>query len=128
MTDVTHALHLTARYPHEHLIVVTVVGNIDLQTAPALRARTAEIMRQEPCHVVLDLAQVGFCDSSGLSALIGIWHAAQAAGGSLGLADVPDRLMRMLAVTGIDSFLTVHTTAADAVTAIPASRPAPLKS
>ncbi|MFF8643986.1 STAS domain-containing protein [Streptomyces sp. NPDC015345] len=121
----THSLHLTAQRPHAHLIIVTVIGNIDVQTAATMRTQTLEIMQEGPPHVVLDLAQVGFCDSSGLSALIGIWHAAREAGGSLGLADVPDRLMRMLAITGIDSLLTIHATAADAVTAMTDGQAAP---
>lgn len=54
---------------------------------------------------------------------IGIWHAAQAAGGSLSLACVPDRLMRMLTLTGVDSLLPVHATAADAVAAVTDSPP-----
>ncbi|AZM58077.1 anti-sigma factor antagonist [Streptomyces sp. WAC 01529] len=89
--------------------------------APVLRAQALEAIQQGPPHVVLDLTRVGFCDSSGLSALIGIWHAARAAGGSLSLAGAPDRLIRMLALTGVDSLLTVHATADDAVTAMTGS-------
>jgi anti-sigma B factor antagonist len=36
-------------------------------------------------------------------------------GGALGLANVPDRLMRMLVLTGVDAVLPVHATAAEAV-------------
>ncbi|WP_049976792.1 STAS domain-containing protein [Streptomyces leeuwenhoekii] len=111
----THTLHLTVRHPHPGLAVATVVGDVDVQTAPTLRSGALEIIQQgHPC-LVLDLAQVGFCDSSGLSAIIGIWHAAQEAGGSLSLAAVPNRLMRMLCMTGVDSLLPVHATAADVI-------------
>jgi anti-sigma B factor antagonist len=113
MTDVTHVLHLTAQHPHPGLAIATVVGDIDMQTAPTLRSGALEIIQRGHPRLVLDLAQVGFCDSAGLSAIIGIWHAAQEAGGSLSLAAVPDRLMRMLRMTGVDSLLPVHATAAD---------------
>ncbi|MBW5420373.1 anti-sigma factor antagonist [Streptomyces sp. BG9H] len=120
MTDVTHTLQLALRQPHPHVTIAALVGDIDMLSAPALRAQALEVIQQGPPHVVLDLTRVGFCDSSGLSALIGIWHAARAAGGSLSLAGAPDRLIRMLALTGVDSLFAVHATAADAVTAVTA--------
>ncbi|MFI1757989.1 STAS domain-containing protein [Streptomyces sp. NPDC020571] len=109
----TRALHLTVQHPHPGLAIATIVGDVDMQTAPALRSGALEIIQQGHPRLVLDLAQVGFCDSAGLSAIIGIWHAAQEAGGSLSLATVPDRLMRMLSMTGVDSLLPVHATATD---------------
>ncbi|MFG3016187.1 STAS domain-containing protein [Streptomyces cinerochromogenes] len=124
MTDVTHTLHLTVQHPHPGLALATVVGDVDVHTAPTLRSGALEIIQQGHPRLVLDLAPVGFCDSAGLSAIIGIWHAAREAGGSLSLAAVPDRLMRMLSMTGVDSLLPVHATTADAVAALTDSPPA----
>ncbi|MFF6914517.1 anti-sigma factor antagonist [Streptomyces sp. NPDC012466] len=126
MTDVTHPLHLTVQHPHPGLALAlaTIVGDVDVHTAPTLRSGALEIIQQGHPRLVLDLAPVGFCDSAGLSAIIGIWHAAQEAGGSLSLAAVPDRLMRMLSMTGVDSLLPVHATTADAVAALTDSPPA----
>lgn len=109
----THTLHLTVQHPRPGSAVATLVGDVDVQTAPALRSGALEIIQQGHPRLVLNLAQVGFCDSAGLSAIIGIWHAAQGAGGTLSLTAVPDRLMRMLSMTGVDSFLPVHAAAAD---------------
>ncbi|MFF7977447.1 anti-sigma factor antagonist [Streptomyces sp. NPDC007905] len=117
----THTLHLTVHYPHPGLAIATIVGDMDVQTAPSLRTGALEIIDQGHPRLVLDLAQVGFCDSAGLSAIIGIWHAAQEAGGSLSLAAVPDRLMRMLSMTGVDSLLPVHATATDVTDSPPTS-------
>ncbi|WP_051865388.1 STAS domain-containing protein [Streptomyces griseus] len=116
MTDVTDTLHLTVQHPRPGLAIATVAGDVDMRTAETLRRDASMIIEQGSRHLVLDLSQVGFCDSAGLSALIGLWHAAQAVGGALGLADVPDRLMRMLVLTGVDTILPVHATAAEAVT------------
>ena len=121
MTDVTHTLHLTVQHPHPGVAIATIVGNVDVQTAPALRSGALEIIQQGHPRLALDLAQVGFCDSAGLSAIIGIWHAAQEAGGSLSLAAVPGRLMRMLSMTGVDSLLPVHATVADVTDSPPPS-------
>ncbi|OSZ56385.1 anti-anti-sigma factor [Streptomyces pharetrae CZA14] len=97
--------------------VATVTGEIDLHTAPSLRTRALELINQGHQHLILDLSGVGYCDSAGLGALIGIWHGAQDAGGSLTLAAIPDRLMRMLTLTGVDSLLPHYPTTADALTA-----------
>ncbi|WPO73144.1 STAS domain-containing protein [Streptomyces sp. KN37] len=68
----THTLRLTGQRPGPHVAIAAVIGDVDMRTAPSLRTQALEIIQQGPPHVVLDLAQVGFCDSSGLSALIGI--------------------------------------------------------
>ncbi|MGK5447878.1 STAS domain-containing protein [Streptomyces radiopugnans] len=117
MTDVTGDIPLSIEQIQDSLAVAAVTGDVDLRTASALRARALEVVRQGQPHLVLDLADVGFCDSAGLSALIGIWHAARNADGSLSLAAVPARLMRMLAVTGADTLLPVHPSVADALAA-----------
>ncbi len=62
-------------------------------------------------------AGVEFCDSAGLSTLIGLWHAARGAGGSFALAGIPDRLMRLLTLTGLDTVLPLHPTTAEALAA-----------
>ncbi|MFJ7769397.1 STAS domain-containing protein [Streptomyces sp. NPDC097107] len=120
MTDVTDTLQLTVQHPHPGLAIATVLGDVDTRTADTLRREASEIIQPGCPHLVLDLSRVRCCDSAGLSALIGLWHAARAAGGALRLADVPDRLMRMLVLTGVDAVLPVHATAAEAVTTMTA--------
>ncbi|MFE9701961.1 STAS domain-containing protein [Streptomyces sp. NPDC005930] len=118
----TATLQLTVQHPRPGLAVATVAGDVDMHTADTLRHEASDVIRRGSPHLVLDLSQVGFCDSAGLSALIGLWHAAQAAGGALRLANVPDRLMRMLVLTGVDAVLPVHATATEAFTAMTAAR------
>ncbi|MGI5478707.1 STAS domain-containing protein [Streptomyces lavendofoliae] len=113
MTDVTEAFRLNLAHIDGPLAIATLTGDLDLHTAPGLRTGASEWIRQGHHHLILDLRGVGFCDSSGLSALIGVWHSAKQAGGALELAAVPDRLTRMLTLTGLDSLLTVHPTAQD---------------
>lgn len=111
----TDTLRLSIQRPGPDLAVATVVGDVDLHTAPVLRSDALEIIEQGTPRLILDLAQVDYFDSTGLSVLIGIWHAAQEAGGTLVLAAVPGRLSRMLSLTGVDALLTVHATLAEAL-------------
>ncbi|MEU2117010.1 STAS domain-containing protein [Streptomyces sp. NPDC016459] len=111
----TDELHLALQDTHGPLSVVAVSGDIDFHTAPRLRAGGLELIGQGHRRLILDLTGVTFCDSAGLSAMIGLWHAAQEAGGSLALAAVPDRLLNILTVTGLRAVLPVHATAAEAL-------------
>ncbi|CQR59514.1 STAS domain-containing protein [Streptomyces leeuwenhoekii] len=119
MTAVSDDLNFTVSHTQGPLTVVTVAGEADLYTAPGLRTAALELIEQGRHHLIMDLSQVTFCDSAGLSALIGLWHAAQDVGGSFVLAAVPDRLQRMLKLTGLDAILATHPTTGEALAAHP---------
>ncbi|WP_275405914.1 MULTISPECIES: anti-sigma factor antagonist [unclassified Streptomyces] len=98
--------------------MVRVAGEIDLHNAPALRTGALNLIAQGHPRLILDLTAVTFCDSSGFSGLIGgIMRCAKDAGGSLSLAAVPNRLARMLDLTGISTLMPSYPTAADALDA-----------
>lgn len=119
----TDDLTLSLQHTQGPLALARVAGEIDVDSAPALRTEALNLIARGHPHLILDLAHVSFCDSSGFSALIGILRCAKDAGGSLALAAVPDRLTRMLDLTGIgrlmpsypstEDALTAHTTAAE---------------
>lgn len=107
-------------YTGERTAVVVVTGDVDLHTASVLRAQALGAVGQGARHLVLDMAEVDFVDSTGLSTLIVLMHATQEAGGSLRIASVPDRLVRMVTMTGISQLLPLHDTVADALAALAA--------
>ncbi|MFF3500047.1 STAS domain-containing protein [Streptomyces sp. NPDC003247] len=111
----TDTLQVTVQHLDEGLAVLSVTGDVDLHTASTLRSHALALFERGTVHLVLDLARVDFFDSTGLSTLIGLWHAAQGAGGSLVLAAVPDRLERMINMTGLSLILPVRATVADAL-------------
>ncbi|MFG1809031.1 STAS domain-containing protein [Streptomyces sp. NPDC049040] len=51
--------------------VVTVAGEMDLISSPAVRQKVHDAVAEGQRNVVLDLADVRFCDSSGVGVLIG---------------------------------------------------------
>ncbi|WP_329075016.1 STAS domain-containing protein [Streptomyces niveus] len=101
----TDAFHIDVPHTDATLAVIALSGEFDLATAPAVRARALELIAAGHPHLVADLTGVTFCDSSGLNALIGIWRCAKEADGSLTLAAIPERLGRLLSVTGMDALL-----------------------
>ncbi|MFE6483049.1 STAS domain-containing protein [Streptomyces sp. NPDC057757] len=113
MTD----FRLTAQHTDGDLALAHITGELDVATAPHLRAQALALIEQGHRHLILDLAAVTFCDSSGFNALVGIYRCAKTADGTLVLAAVPDRLERLLDLTGLSTLLPAHPTAAHALVA-----------
>lgn len=107
-------------------MIIHVAGELDFTTAAALRSRAVTAALAVRCvGLVLDLGEVTFCDSSGLGALVGIWKAVRAEGGSLLLARPSEPCRRLLARTGVGRYLTAHDTLAAAIVAVCRSCPKP---
>ncbi|WP_308286807.1 STAS domain-containing protein [Streptomyces liliiviolaceus] len=95
-------------------LVARVSGGMDHASDPALRAQLRQLIVQGNRFIVLDLSRVSFCDSSGLNMLLGVWRQANAVASVVVLACVPDRLRRILQITGADQVLRVYDTVTDA--------------
>ncbi|WP_433222496.1 anti-sigma factor antagonist [Microtetraspora malaysiensis] len=96
-------------------VVVVVAGELDLFTAPILRDEVRDAIMQDGATIVLDLAELSFMDSSGLSVLIEAWRLATSEGGGVCLAAPQPPVARILRTTGLDRRIKVY---ADVDTAI----------
>lgn len=89
--------------------VVTVVGELDLYTAPRLQQALASLLReQEVDRVVVDLSGIEFCDSTGMNVLLSGMKRVKERGGIFELAAPRPAVLRILQVTGLDTVFTVH--------------------
>lgn len=114
----TDALDPSIRRTGDRTAVVAVVGDVDLHTASELRTRAQAVVDQGAPHLVLDMEQVDFVDSTGLTTLIVLLQAAQAAGGSLRVARIPERLVRMVTITGVSQLIPMYDTVDEALAAL----------
>jgi anti-anti-sigma factor len=73
-------------------------GELDVYTAPSLRARFSEIISQGRTHLLVDFSTVSFVDAAGLGSLVGALGATRAAGGTLRLVGQAS-LGRLLEIT-----------------------------
>jgi anti-sigma B factor antagonist len=83
--------------------VVRAAGELDLATAPRLRARLLEAVRRHPAGVVVDLSEVTFADCQALGALIAARNLSVALGRPLVLRCTPPPVARLLKATGTQS-------------------------
>ena len=94
--------------------VVTVKGDVDLATAPALREHLVEILhRGAPAHLIVDLSQVTFMDSTGLGVLVGANRRVQDAGGHMTVV-ATEAVQRIMRLAGLQHLWTIVEQLADA--------------
>jgi anti-anti-sigma factor len=85
--------------------VLSVAGEIDMGSAPALRERV-DALDVSAGTLVLDPAGVGFVDSSGLGALLGIKKQQDRAGGQLIVANASPAVSRIIDITKMNQVFT----------------------
>ena len=96
-------------------MVLTVGGEVDLNTAPQLKERIGSLIEQGHHRILVDLEGVEFMDSTGLSALVsGVTRTGQA-NGELAVVCTRPQVLRLLALTGLDHVLKVHASVSEAV-------------
>ena len=96
-------------------IRLQVSGDVDLAAAPDLLEAILEAGRSCAAgeHVVLDLAGVTFIDSSGLALLVDAHRRITAQDQVLLLGAVPERVQRLLELTGLDQLLRLESELAE---------------
>jgi anti-anti-sigma factor len=82
-------------------MVVTVAGDVDLSTSPALSRALDAALADATSVVELDLSEVTFLDASGVSAILVAWHRADLDGIRLRLVRPVTFVRRVLDITGV---------------------------
>jgi anti-sigma B factor antagonist len=84
-------------------LLITVSGDVDLQTAPAIEDRMVDLIAAEGVgEIVLDLSKVEFFDSAGVRALVVARREAETRHRPLTVSAVSPRCRRVLEISGLD--------------------------
>ncbi|MFF7178331.1 anti-sigma factor antagonist [Streptomyces sp. NPDC008121] len=97
--------------------VLSVGGELDIETATLLHHHLANQFLHGRRHLVMDLSRLAFMDSSGLNVLIRAARDAREAGGDLHLVAPTPAVRRILEITGLTMTTPLHTDVAEALTA-----------
>ncbi|WP_329048718.1 STAS domain-containing protein [Amycolatopsis sp. NBC_01488] len=95
--------------------VVGVAGDVDHVVRTMLRETMAAAVARRPRALVVDLTDVRFFGSVGLSALAGLHQTAAVAGIEVRLVATQRSVLMPLAITRVDDLFAIHPTVGDAV-------------
>jgi anti-sigma B factor antagonist len=87
--------------------VVTVLGELDLATAPRLRQELVRLVERGVRLVTVDMSGLRFIDSTGLGVLVSALKRLRSYGGDLILRSPDQRALRSLTISGLLGMFTV---------------------
>ena len=101
--------------------VVAVRGEIDLFTAPELKQKLTDAIEGGKTHIVVDLSQATFIDSTTLGVLVGGVKRLRPKDGSLALVCTDENITKIFEITGLDRVFPIHSSRDDALAAVAAA-------
>lgn len=75
-----------------NVIVLNLRGRLDASNASDLKDKVKDCLKKGHIHIVIDLAEIDFVDSSGLGSLVACLRTVNKAGGDIRIAAVQDRV------------------------------------
>lgn len=93
--------------PSPDVWVIHVAGELDAQSGAHLRSLLSGAFEEKPASIVVDLAELGFVDSVGLSVLVSGHNRARSAGIGFQVRDVPAVCMRVFEITRLTDVLEI---------------------
>jgi anti-sigma B factor antagonist len=87
--------------------VITLPGEIDVNNAELVREGLFSVLDDGAVLLVADLSRTTFCDSAGVSALVGTFRRAVGSGSSMRLVVATPAVQRVLSITGVDRLVEV---------------------
>jgi anti-sigma B factor antagonist len=100
------------------LPVIDVGGEIDVYTVPMFKKAISEAIDRGHRHLLIDLADVTYMDSSGFGTLLGATKRLRPYGGSLSLIGCNEVITRMLKITRLDTIFAMYETEGQATEAV----------
>jgi anti-sigma B factor antagonist len=103
--------HFRVEVHNDHrAAVVRVSGELDLASSPALEEELEQVGSSDATLVIVDLRELEFMDSTGLSVLIKAQQRAEDIGQRFAVVRGPQQVQRLLSLTGVADKLTLADT------------------
>jgi len=108
------AFAVSRRQLEDGPVIVAVEGELDLASAPQLKRALADVVAAGAGQIVLDMALVGFIDSTALGVLVGIQRSL-GDGARLAIARSGANVLNVFELTGLDSTFDMFATVEEAL-------------
>ncbi|UII56221.1 anti-sigma factor antagonist [Cytobacillus spongiae] len=89
-------------------VKVSVRGEIDAYTAPQLRETLFPLAQKGDVHIIVDLSDVTYMDSTGLGVFVGAFKQVRASNGSFRMIGLSERLKRLFEITGLADIMDIN--------------------
>lgn len=87
----------------DKIAIVRVHENVEMSEIGKLRTAIEEAFRLSPKGFIIDLSEVEYIDSAGISSLVFAYRKLTAAGGKLAVIAVHNNVKRVLKITRLDA-------------------------
>ena len=87
--------------------IIAVSGELDLASSPALQEELERATASETPMLIIDLRELDFMDSTGLSVLVRAHQRIEEQGRQLAMVKGPQQVQRLLSLTGVAYRLTL---------------------
>jgi len=98
--------------------VIAIAGEIDLFTAPDMKAALIGAIDAGKTRIVVDLSQTSFLDSTALGVLIGAIKRLRARDGALTIVNTEPTIAKTFEITGLDQIFTITESREEAIAAL----------
>ena len=95
--------------------ILKLAGEIDMNHSQTVHSTVREVLEPKPAKFVIDLSEVTYIDSSGVSTLVNALRIVRAYGGKLGLVVTAPRVLSVMQITKLDQFFEIHATLQEAL-------------
>lgn len=95
--------------------VVEVSGEIDVFTSPVLKGAVYDPILQGFRHIIVDMTNVTYMDSSGFGILLGATKRVRPEGGTISLVGCNETITRMLTITRLSTIFHLSKTLEEAI-------------
>jgi anti-sigma B factor antagonist len=101
----------------DEVAIVSVTGYLDFDAAPALKHGLVDCIEAGTGHLVVDLTETGFIDSTAIGVLVGALKRLEESGGSLVVVCTNENVKSIFELVGLDEVINLHRSRDDAVSA-----------
>ncbi|MCL1864104.1 MAG: anti-sigma F factor antagonist [Defluviitaleaceae bacterium] len=98
------------------VLVVALMGEIDHHAAERLRVQIDSAFEKSSCrHIIFNMGEVTFMDSSGIGMFIGRYKKAESMGGKLVLSNMSEAVMKLFNMSGLAKIITHENSLEEAI-------------
>jgi anti-anti-sigma factor len=100
-------MHFNIDKTDNYTIIQLLTEKLDSNIAPSLKSELVVLNTDGVKNIIIDLSQTRYCDSSGLSAILVANRLCKNSQGSFVLSGLQEPVRKLIAISQLDSILTI---------------------